>query len=66
MSSHDFTIVVYGAIFLAGIGLQLFALRPVSKVPTLGSLLTWVMRTRSGRVGVAAGWAWLGLHYFAR
>jgi hypothetical protein len=25
-----------------------------------------VMRTRSGRVGVMAGWVWLGLHFFAR
>jgi hypothetical protein len=40
--------------------------RPGSRIPSLGELLTSVMRTRSGRVGVIAGWAWIGLHLFAR
>jgi hypothetical protein len=29
-------------------------------------LLRRVMRTRSGRVGVLVGWAWLGVHFLAR
>jgi len=32
----------------------------------LGTVLGRVMRTRSGRVGVIAGWVWLGLHFLAR
>ena len=34
-------------------------------------LLGWylvrrIMRTRTGRVGMLAAWAWLGLHFFAK
>jgi hypothetical protein len=29
-------------------------------------VLRRAMRTRSGRVGVIAGWAWIGIHFFAR
>jgi hypothetical protein len=66
MSSHAATVAVY--VFLAALGgvLQLLSLRPGSGIPSLGALLTRVMRTRPGRVGVLAGWLWLGLHFFAR
>jgi len=66
MSSHSWTVVVYGAIAAAGVGLQLASRRAGSSIPSLGSVFRRVMRTRSGRVGVVAGWAWLGLHFFAR
>ncbi|MGE5225884.1 MAG: DUF6186 family protein [Planctomycetaceae bacterium] len=33
---------------------------------TFGLVLERVMRTRAGRIGVLAGWAWFGLHLFAR
>ena len=46
--------------------LQGLALRPGSKIPTLGRVLRRAMRTRSRRIGVVAGWAWIGLHFFAR
>lgn len=46
--------------------LQLSSLRPGSPVPSLGAVLRRVMRTRSGRVGVMVGWAWLGVHFLAR
>jgi hypothetical protein len=29
-------------------------------------VLTRIMRTRTGRVGVLVAWAWLSLHFFAR
>jgi Family of unknown function (DUF6186) len=35
-------------------------------VPPLGDVLTRIMRTRTGRVGVLVAWAWIGLHFFAR
>ena len=66
MSSHDITVAGYLACVGALVGLQVLSLRPGSRIPSFGSLLTWIMRTRAGRVGVTAGWMWLGLHYFAR
>jgi len=33
---------------------------------TLGVVVEDVMRTRSGRIGLIAGWARLGIHFFAR
>jgi len=66
MSSHSWTVVAYGAIVAAAVGLQLASRRPDSPIPSLGNVFRRVMRTRSGRVGVVAGWAWLGLHFFAR
>lgn len=66
MSSHDLTVAGYVLIVVAGVGLQLLSSREGSPIPPLGAVLGWVMRTRSGRVGVMAGWAWLGIHFFAR
>lgn len=66
MSPRDLTIAGY-VVFLAAAGLlQVLALRPGSRIPTIGTAMRRLMRTRSGRVGVIAGWAWLGLHFFAR
>jgi len=66
VSSRDLTIAGY-VVFLAVAGLlQVLALRPGSRIPTIGTAMRRLMRTRSGRVGVIAGWAWLGLHFFAR
>jgi hypothetical protein len=66
MSSHSASVAVY--VFLAALGvlLQFLSLRRGSGIPSLGNLLTRVMRTRPGRVGVLAAWLWLGLHFFAR
>jgi hypothetical protein len=66
MNSHDLTVAVYVAIVLVGVLFQYLSTRPGSRIPSIGQLCTRVMRTRSGRVGVIAGWAWLGLHFFAR
>lgn len=66
MNSHDVTVLGYAAIAISGGSLQLRSLRAGSRIPSLGRLLGWVMRTRSGRVGVITGWVWVGLHYFAR
>lgn len=66
MSSRDAAVAVYLALAAAGLVLQLLSLRPGSRLPSLGDLLHHVMRHRPGRVGVLAGWLWLGLHFFAR
>jgi hypothetical protein len=66
MSSHDLTATVYLLIGLAGVTLELVGRRPSSDIPPIGQVLARIMHTRSGRIGVMAGWVWLGLHYFAR
>ncbi len=66
MSSHDVTILVYFAIAVAILAIQLLGYSKRSRIPPLGDLLSSVMRTRPGRVGVVVGWAWFGLHFFAR
>jgi hypothetical protein len=66
MNSHDVTVALYALIFAAGGLLQLLSYRQGSHVPSLGTALSRLMRTRTGRVGVVTAWAWLGLHFFAR
>ena len=66
MSSHDLTVAGYALIVLAGVGLQVLGSREGAPFLPLGAVLGRVMRTRSGRVGVMAGWAWIGIHFFAR
>ncbi len=66
MSSHDLTVAVYAIIALAGLALELVAWSGRTRVLPLGDVLTDVMRTRPGRVGIVAGWAWLGLHFLSR
>ena len=66
MIAREITIAGFLAV-LAGLGtLQVLATRTRLPVPAVGDLLTRVMRTRTGRVGVLVAWAWLGLHFFAR
>jgi hypothetical protein len=66
VSSHAVTVVVYATIVLAAVVLQLVSRRQGSAIPSLPNVFRRVMSTKSGRVGVVAGWAWLGLHFFAR
>ena len=66
MNGHDITVAGYLAIASSGVALELLSHRPRSRVPSFGQVLGRLMRTRSGRVGVVAGWAWLGMHFFAR
>jgi Family of unknown function (DUF6186) len=66
MTSHDITVAGYLAVLLAGVILQVAATRTKAPVPSLGDVLTRIMRTRTGRVGVLVAWAWLGLHFFSQ
>jgi len=66
MNSHDLTAAVYILIASAGVVLELWTRRAGSRIPSLSRVFGRAMRTRPGRVGIVAGWAWLGLHLFAR
>jgi len=66
MTSHDFTVAVYLLIAAIAVGFEIRSSSERSRIPSLGAVFSRVMRTRSGRVGVMAGWVWLGLHFFAR
>jgi hypothetical protein len=66
MNSHDLTAAGFALFALLGVLLQGLSLRRKSQIPPLGAAFGRLMRTRSGRVGVLAAWAWLGLHFFAR
>ncbi len=66
MNSHDATIIGYLTVLAAGITLQVAAALRPDRLPSLGGVLTHVMRTRTGRVGVFVAWSWIGLHFFAR
>jgi hypothetical protein len=66
LNSHDVTVGGYLAVLLGFVVLQLMATRTKARVPSLGTILTRIMRTRTGRVGVLVAWAWLGLHFFAQ
>jgi hypothetical protein len=66
MSSHNVTVAGYLTLVLLGVALQLRSMSERSRIPSLGTVVGRAMRTRSGRVGIVAGWVWLGLHFFAR
>jgi hypothetical protein len=66
MSARAWTLSVYGVIVLAGAVLHVLGRRPGSRIPTLGDVVRLATSSRSGRVGLVAGWAWFGLHFFAR
>jgi Family of unknown function (DUF6186) len=65
MNSHDITILGYVLVLLGAIVVELLATRTRAQIPPLGHVLTRIMRTRTGRVGVLVAWVWLGLHFFA-
>ena len=66
MSSHDITVAGYAVLAAVGLALEALSRRPHSPVPSFGAALTRAMRTRSGRVGIVAAWAWFGMHLFVR
>ncbi len=66
MSTHDLTVLGYLVVVAAGVVIELIATRTQARIPRLGEVLTRIMRTRTGRVGVLVAWAWLGLHFFAQ
>ena len=65
MTWRDVTLAGYGLVVFAVLALQRAARRPGSRIPSLGTGLGRIMATRSGRVAIMAGWAWVGMHFFA-
>ncbi len=66
MNSHDVTIAGFLVILAGLVGTDLAGRTGRAQVPTFSQVVTRVMRTRTGRVGILVAWAWLGLHFFAR
>ena len=66
MSTHTITIAGYVVIVLARAALEVSSSFRTSGIPSFGQVVARIMRTRSGRVGLLAAWAWVGLHFFAR
>jgi hypothetical protein len=66
MNSHDITVTGFLVILAALIGAEIIARRRRTQVPTFAEVITRIMRTRTGRVGILVAWAWLGLHFFAK
>ena len=66
MTSHALTLAGVVGVGLAGLALEVLGRAGRSSIPTFGALVEQAMATRSGRVGVVAAWAWIGLHFLAR
>lgn len=59
------TLLGYGAIALAALGLELAA-RRTGRVATFGQALDALLRRWPFRLALLAGWMWLGWHLFVR
>jgi hypothetical protein len=59
------TVSGYLVVLVSAILLMIASHLPSSTIPTFGSLMSRIMRTRSGRIAVLVGWLWLGMHFFA-
>jgi hypothetical protein len=66
MATRVITIIGFCTVIAALVVLEIVARRPGSRVPALGEWLGYLMRPRTGRFLLLAGWLWLGWHYFAR
>lgn len=66
MSSAAVTVAGFVLFALAGVGLELAARRPRSRLPRLGDVLSLVTSTGPGRVALLLCWWWLGWHFLVR
>jgi len=66
MTSRGVTIAGYLLVLAAGLAIDLLGRWSRAGIPPLGDVLTRIMRTRTGRVGILVAWVFLGLHFFAR
>jgi len=66
MNSHDVTVAGFLVILAGLVGTEIAGRTGRTHIPTFSQVITRVMRTRTGRVGILVAWAWLGLHFFAR
>lgn len=66
MNSHDVTVTGFIVILAGLVGTEVVGRSARTRIPTFSQMMTRVMRTRTGRVGILVAWAWLGLHFFAK
>jgi len=66
MTSREITVLIWVLLGLLMLVLQVASRFEGSRIPSFGAVITRAMRTSTGRVGVLAGWLWVGLHYFSR
>lgn len=66
MNSHDVTVTGFLVLLTALVGTEIAGRTGLAPVPTFSQVMTRIMRTRTGRVGLLVAWAWLGLHFFAK
>jgi hypothetical protein len=66
MNSHDVTVTGFLVILAGLVGTEIASRSSRNRIPTLSQVITRIMRTRTGRVGMLVAWAWLGLHFFAK
>jgi hypothetical protein len=64
--SRSITIIGFAVLISTMAGLEFAARRGISRIPTLGQWLGYLMRSKTGRALVLLGWWWLGWHYFSR
>ncbi|OFW49085.1 MAG: hypothetical protein A2146_06845 [Actinobacteria bacterium RBG_16_67_10] len=64
MTSHDVSVAIYAGLALIALVIELIALSQPGRLASIGRTLGRAMRTRTGRLGIATGWVWLGLHFF--
>ena len=66
MNSHNVTVTGFLVLLAAMVGTEIAGRTGRAPVPTFSQVITRIMRTRTGRVGILVAWAWLGLHFFAK
>ncbi len=66
MSSHAITVSLYLFFLAVGIGLNVRAHRPGSKIPTMSQVWRRIMHSRTGRIALVAWWAFIGMHFFSK
>jgi hypothetical protein len=66
VTTRAITITGFAAAIAALVALEILGRRKIGRIPTLSEWLGYVMRPRSGRALILAGWLWLGWHFFAR
>jgi hypothetical protein len=66
VSSYAVGITGYCVLLAALIGLTLAARRPDVPIASGSRLIASIRRTRTGRILLVLGWAWVGWHLFVR
>jgi hypothetical protein len=66
VSSYAVGITGYCVLLAALIGLTLAARRPGVPIASGSRLIASIRRTRTGRILLVLGWAWVGWHLFVR